>query len=873
MTESPSRLADALASHYMIERELGAGGMATVYLARDLRHDRPVAVKVLRPELAAVLGAERFLREIQIIAKLDHPHILTLIDSGESDGFVWYVLPYIRGESLRDRLTREKQLGVDEAVGITRQVAGALEYAHRQGVIHRDIKPENILIHEGEAMLADFGIALAVREAGGNRLTDTGISLGTPQYMSPEQATGDRHLDARSDVYSLGAVLYEMLTGNPPHVGATAQVVIAKLLTERPTRVRSLRDTVPGGIDNAVAKALAKVPADRFHTAGEFAAALTTPGGAPGPSRGRRGLVIVTGLAGTLMVATLVRLAVRSPANPAGPALAVRDRTQLTFTGNAATPAISADGKQLAYVERHCDAATCAYGIQIQDVGGGESRRLVDGATAVYSIRWSPDRRFLVFTGTMALRYGDYVVSTLYGAPRYLGPVLATFFPGGDSLLEVPHYSGAHSIWAWIATLDGEHRDSVWIENVFFPWVVPTANGRWLVVLSSKLGSSDLRLVDRTAHVRDRVPLSGGPDWSRPSVTSHALWVQLRRTGLPLWTTLRVPIDESTGRFAGRPDTVLVTSRGDFDVTGDGGAVVYGEGTDRYDVWAVQSAAAFRGQFNERQRLLSSTSDAGGVISPDGGSVVVVHRAGGFSGQRDILDVVPFAGGTKVTYNPSGASLLERLPVWTSDGTSFCYAEVADSGVRFVTVDASTGVRKATFAIGDSTVQAFDWLAGGGWVWIPPSLRGLRLQLPGEPRPRDLRMPDGDQAVAAVAAARDGARLVTIGWDSTGDSLRVHVTSLPDERTTLWATFRSQNLDRPRFLGDGSITIPVWETQESVVLYRLAGPGRVERLGTIPRPVEAIRVSADGRRLVLTTREFHGDIWLARVEPPGAKRN
>src|SRR2546425_5633658 len=214
-----TRLRLALVDRYTLERELGAGGMATVYLAQDLKHDREVALKVLRPDLAAVLGAERFLEEIRISAKLDHPHILTLIEAGESEGFVWYVLPYVRGESLRDKLTREQQLSIEEAVRIATQVAGALDYAHRQGVIHRDIKPENILLHEGEAVVADFGIALAVREAGGPRLTETGLSLGTPQYMSPEQATGGRELDARSGVYSLAAVGYEMLTGEPAPPG------------------------------------------------------------------------------------------------------------------------------------------------------------------------------------------------------------------------------------------------------------------------------------------------------------------------------------------------------------------------------------------------------------------------------------------------------------------------------------------------------------------------------------------------------------------------------------------------------------------------------------------------------------------------------
>ena len=268
-------LSTALADRYRIERELGAGGMATVYLAHDVRHGREVALKVLRPELADVLGPERFLKEIRISARLDHPHILTLIDSGVANGSLYYVLPYVRGESLRTRMERERELPVDEAVAMARQVASALDYAHKQGIIHRDIKPENILIHEGEAVVTDFGIALAVAEAGRERLTQPGLSLGTPHYMSPEQATGDRALDARSDIYSLGAVLYEMLTGEPPHSGASTQSVIAKMLTERPTPVRVLREGVPAEIDSAVLRALAKTPADRFPSGQAFATALS----------------------------------------------------------------------------------------------------------------------------------------------------------------------------------------------------------------------------------------------------------------------------------------------------------------------------------------------------------------------------------------------------------------------------------------------------------------------------------------------------------------------------------------------------------------------------------------------------------------------
>ena len=226
------RLTTALADRYRIERELGQGGMATVYLAHDLRHDRQVALKVLKPELAAVLGGERFVVEIKTTAALQHPHILPLFDSGTADGFLYYVMPYIQGETLRSKLDRETQLGIEEAVRITREVADALDYAHRHGVIHRDIKPENILLHDGRPMVADFGIALALSAAAGGRMTETGLSLGTPHYMSPEQATAEKELSPRSDIYSLGCVLYEMLSGSPPHVGATAQQIVMKIVME-----------------------------------------------------------------------------------------------------------------------------------------------------------------------------------------------------------------------------------------------------------------------------------------------------------------------------------------------------------------------------------------------------------------------------------------------------------------------------------------------------------------------------------------------------------------------------------------------------------------------------------------------------------------
>jgi serine/threonine-protein kinase len=286
------RFRAAIADRYRIERELGVGGMATVYLADDVRHGRQVALKLLKPELGAVLGGERFLREIHIAASLSHPHILPLYDSGEADGLLYYVMPYVTGESLRQCLERQTQFAIDEAIELARQVASALDYAHREGVIHRDIKPENILLQEGQAVVADFGIARALREAGGERLTETGLSLGTPHYMSPEQASGTQELDARTDIYALAAVLYEMLAGEPPFTGPTGQAVIARQLVDPVPSLRTVRPTVPEALERAIEKALAKIPADRYSTAGAFVEAA----GAAAeiqivPTRERRALV------------------------------------------------------------------------------------------------------------------------------------------------------------------------------------------------------------------------------------------------------------------------------------------------------------------------------------------------------------------------------------------------------------------------------------------------------------------------------------------------------------------------------------------------------------------------------------------------------
>src|SRR6476469_7912863 len=273
MTDLRAQLQEGLGASYVLERELGRGGMATVFLAQDLKHDRPVALKVLHPELAASLGPDRFQREIRYAARLQHPHILTVLDSGESGGQFWFTMPYVEGESLRGRLTRDRQLPIEDALRIGQEAAQALQYAHEHDVLHRDIKPENILLtRDGNTLVADFGVARAlVAEEG---LTQTGLTVGTPAYMSPEQAAGERQLDARSDIYSLGCVLYEMLTGEPPFTGPTAQAIMAKRFSTSPTPIRVTRPEVPAEVDEIVQRALARTPADRFASAGDLAQAL-----------------------------------------------------------------------------------------------------------------------------------------------------------------------------------------------------------------------------------------------------------------------------------------------------------------------------------------------------------------------------------------------------------------------------------------------------------------------------------------------------------------------------------------------------------------------------------------------------------------------
>ena len=556
MADPLAHLTAALADHYAIEREAGVGGMATVYVARDLKHDRHVALKVLKPELAALLGVERFLSEIRVTANLQHPHILPLFDSGQAGGLIYYVMPNVEGESLRQRLEREKQLPLETAIEIARAVASALDYAHRHGVIHRDIKPENILFQDGQAVVADFGIALALSAAGGSRLTETGLSLGTPQYMSPEQATGERTLDARTDIYSLASVLYEMLAGEPPHTGPTVQSVIAKVLTDRPRPLRALRESVPPAVEAAVQKALAKVPADRFASAAQFADALTQPtmsGALEAPASGERPLrpprlgAVPWALAAVAALAAAaawgwLRLASKPDVRPVA-------RFSLAF-GTGFQPvdwrgspiAISPDGSRIVYVGSDSLGARWLFSRGLERVDPAR----IPGTQAAGQPFFSPDGQSIGFwqdghLRKLSLSGGGAIVTicdvpSLEGATWGAGDVI--IYAAAGPLYRVAAAGGAPEVVA--APDTGRGQAFRW------PDFLPSGRAFLLTVIDgSGANLAALSLDDR------RVRLLGQPGLS-PHYVEDGIVAFVQTTG----TLFAAPFDPRHLRLSGPPEPV-----------------------------------------------------------------------------------------------------------------------------------------------------------------------------------------------------------------------------------------------------------------------------------------------------------------------------
>jgi serine/threonine protein kinase len=471
MTDSNARLAAALANRYRIERELGQGGMATVYLAQDIKHDRKVAIKVLRPELAAVIGADRFLAEITTTANLQHPHILPLFDSGTADNHVFYVMPFIEGETLRDRLDREKQLPVTDALRIASEIAAALDYAHRRGIIHRDIKPANILLHDGSALVADFGIALAASKVGDSRMTETGMSLGTPHYMSPEQAMGEREITARSDVYALGCVLYEMLLGEPPFTGPTVQSIVAKVMVEKPAPLTTRRARISAEVEDAVLTALEKLPADRFASASEFALALSAPSDARArqhpPVKMARWRDWRWAAAAGAVLGVVATAAMLPRERPAAASFGSAARSQLTFSGHSRRPTISPDGDYVAYIDEHCPRGIdypCRESMFVQERGSDRPVAVLREVPALSAPRFTNDGLSLVVSAQLdSARSGLFVVPRLGGVPRRIGPAGAfdTHAHADTTVLIATSFGEAKAFALFIETASGRQADRV----------------------------------------------------------------------------------------------------------------------------------------------------------------------------------------------------------------------------------------------------------------------------------------------------------------------------------------------------------------------------------------------------------------------------
>jgi serine/threonine protein kinase len=853
-------LSAALSDRYVIEREIGAGGMAVVYLAHDRKLDREVALKVLRPELGAVLGAERFLAEIKISARLDHPHLLTVIDSGDAEGVLYYVLPYVRGETLREKLQRERQLPIDEAVEITKQVASALDYAHRQGLVHRDIKPENILIQEGKPILSDFGIALAVKEAGGNRLTQTGLSLGTPQYMSPEQATGDRVVDARSDVYSLAAVLYEMLAGEPPVTGSNAQVMIAKLMTEKPTRLRTVRDTVPEHVDAALAKALAKTPADRFTSAGDFVRALESPLVEtqavrwPVGSKGR--IPVVAGVAAIALILAVAGYALRHRLFPPSVVHATLGRkTQLTSSGDIREPAISPDGKQLAFVKRVCDKADCTFSVTLQDVGGTTRRTILDGATAAYTLQWSPDRRNLLFDGAVDGRSGWFLISALGGPPRWVTQGAASFYADGDSLLLGPPLQPDSSYWVRVAGLDGGVRDSVPIHGPGqgLASLSEIPGTRWILSMVYQPPHGLWQITGRDGKVADQVVNActcGGIG------TRDAIWLT-RVAGPAGHAVVRIPIDRRTGRISDQQDTMLFAHMSNVSVTADGMDMVIDEGTAQFDTWAASLDDVLHNRLADDRRVVHAFNSAFADVSPDGARLlyrrVEVTPQGD---QEERFSVGPFAGGSE---SPLPFTDPIDYAGWM-DSVSVAISAERHGVTSFDVVDVRNGATRNHQEV-KGTVYSWTPLPDG-WAW-QTELRRFTVERKGQERVYDLpRRLAALQDLESSPARAD--RLFVEVLNTARDSVALEAVNLDDGSFTRWFAAPAVRAQF-RVLADGTLFVEMYRTQSTLDLYHVTAPGTAHLLGRAPRPGSTVTVSDDLKRATVSTSESHADAWMYRV--------
>ncbi|MFL5619845.1 MAG: protein kinase domain-containing protein [Gemmatimonadaceae bacterium] len=780
-----TQLRTSLAAHYEIEREIGAGGMATVYLARDLRHDRHVALKVLKPDLGAVLGVERFLSEIKVTANLQHPNLLPLFDSGEAEGLLYYVMPYVEGESLRSRLDREKQLPIDEAIRISVAIANALEYAHAHGVIHRDLKPENILLQSGQPVIADFGIALAVSNAGGNRITQTGLSLGTPAYMSPEQATGDRVIDARSDIYSLGAMTYEMLTGEPPHTGSTSQAVIARMLTEKPRPIRTTRAAVPEYVEATVQRALEKLPADRFSSVRQYAEGLQGRGDFSAPSsfatarlpaarkprawadRFKDPLVV------SLAVLSLILIGVAS--------LRGRDETDTSLPvryvlstpdsaraeANAPWPgAISTDGSTIVYYGRSPEGATL-YAQRTDQLDA----RAIPGTVGALQPIFSPDGQWVAFQlagKQKKVRLDGSAPINVADAGSQNGADWTTrdeMVFGAElnfhGLSRVSASGGRLQEFTRPDTSKGE-TDHLW------PIALPDAKTVVFTIWSGSLASA--KLATASLEGGDVVPLDllG----VRPLAVIGRILVYVQSDG----AVMAVTLDRSGRHAAGAPTPVLdpievrqgLNGNSEIFVSKGGALLTSRGGTNTRLAWIARDGSV--------TPLSSETRQFGTPrLSPDGSRVAVAIREAG----KSAIWIYEIATGTFSRLSSPEAAI---SPSWTPDGNSVVYTALSNEkryAVWRQNADGGSPAEKLFDALG-FTIQSVVAPDGRSVLYVGYANNNWRLFRVALDSPTvATQVVENVTAAVAPAFSPDGKWVMFTSVEESGQS-EVYVRSYPD---------------------------------------------------------------------------------------------
>jgi serine/threonine-protein kinase len=884
MTASTERLRAGLAGRYRIEQELGQGGMATVYLARDVRHDRDVAIKVLHPDLGAALGGERFLSEIRTTARLQHPHILPLLDSGVADGLLYYVMPYLKGETLRARLDRERQLPIDDALRIAREVADALSAAHALGIVHRDIKPENILLQGGHALVADFGIALAVQQAGGQRMTQTGLSLGTPQYMSPEQAMGERSVDARSDVYSLGAVMYEMLVGEPPFSGPTVQTIVAKVMTERPTAPTALRDTVPPSMERAILKALAKLPADRFATADRFAEALTRaeatglPGDAPTAAaqmttRSTRRRAVVAGAVGGACVLSAVlgyALARRTGAADA-PWSAF---TQLTdASGVETSPSLSPDGESFAYSSN----VRGSWDIYVQRVGG-RNPVLVAGDSTSDEVwpAYSPDGKQIAYS----VRDGGIFI---VGATGESARRLTTFgsypawSPGGDRIVfsseevDTP-YNTLGSGRLWIADVAGGEPRQVPLDiasqdfGAYQPAWSPS--GARIAFWVNASGQRDLETVSTSGGDRIKVLNDAALDWAPVwSPDGKFLYFASDRGGaMGLW---RIAVDEASGRPRGAPEPVATGVDVDMDLphlSRDGRALIFRSKMESVNPAAIDFdpvAGRVGGttMLQHRSGILVPTDVSldgkwlALVNVPDRHQDVFLMRADG-SGLKRLTD--DDARDWSPRFNPDGLGLVFYS---NRDGKYDGFSIRLDGSGRTRLTDFKDGVTFSSFSP-DGKQLAVSLFPTGGSIGTPP-------------------WPMTDTSATRLPLEVEGGIISPTNWSRDGRWLSGYVINPAGEAAGFGvyevAAGRARQLNRDSRSFDvawlpGSRRVVYFTNRGTLVVQDVESLERRELMTTLPYPPDllaSIAISPDGRTLYYGARQVEANIWLVKRAASG----